>query len=334
MRHCSARLRFSPAFESLETRRLFAVTAPALHTDFNGDGTIDSTDFAVMGSHWMKPGGSTTGDANGDGFVDTRDFNQLAAEFGKAAPPPTSGGTEVPPVAGDWNMVFNDEFDSATNPLDRGYVLKMWNNSGIGQEIDDAANVSVANGVLSLTATRAADGSIHSGQIQSGGNLALGGKTAPLFGFQYGYIEARINVPDGKGLWPAFWMMPVPNPTFHDGDGELDILDNGTGNPNSIAGGSYKQGVHFGHDNVGDLSGGWHTVGVDWQADHVTWYLDGQPIARMTDTNTASIPTVPMYFILGLQVNDGHTWGPAPDASTPFPSSMDVDYVRIWQQPA
>jgi len=244
-------------------------------------------------------------------------------------PPPTNGGTTTPPVAGNWQLIFNEGFD--TNPLQNGYVMNMWGHNGMIGAGTDSSHVTTANGILSLTATRNSGGGFTSGQIQSGGDLATGGKTAPKFGFQYGYIEARVNIPDGTGLWPAFWMMPVPNPTFHDGDGEIDIFDNGSGNPNDLSGGTYRHGSHFGHDNVADLSGGWHTVGMDWQADHITWYVDGKAVSSMTTTDQSKIPQTKMYFILGLQINDGQLWGPAPNSSTSFPASLDVDYVRVWQ---
>ena len=77
-----------------------------------------------------------------------------------------------------------------------------------------------------------------------------------------------------------------------------------------------------------DLSAGFHTFGVDWEYDHLTWYLDGQSFGTITDP--ALIPTVAMYPILDLAV--GGSWAGAPDATTPFPSTMSVDYVRIWQK--
>jgi beta-glucanase (GH16 family) len=238
----------------------------------------------------------------------------------------------LPPIPGNWRLVFQDEFD--TDPYQRGYVKDLW---GLSQDANqaqhwNAKNATVAQGLLRLTARKEAEGgkAYTSGQIHSGGDLAMGGKSPPLFSFKFGYIECRLKVPSGKGLWPTFWMLPTPAPDFHDGDGEIDILDNGDGDPSSICASSGKHGKVFRHDAVARLSRGFHVLGLDWQPDHVGWYLDGKQIMHTKDQ--AVIPQVDEYFILGLQINDGKLWGPAPDAGTPFPSSMEVDYVRVWQK--
>lgn len=78
------------------------------------------------------------------------------------------------------------------------------------------------------------------------------------------------------------------------------------------------------------LSAGFHTYGVDWEPDHITFYLDGAAVGTVTDPTL--IPHQPMYPIMNLAV--GGTWGGPPDARTQFPATMDVDYIRVWQAPA
>lgn len=320
-----------PTIETLETRRLMSyapVNGPA-DADFDANGAINSADFTALAISWNTTGTKThaQGDTNGDNAVDTIDLNALTRWFGS-----TYDVSPQPPIAGNWTQIFNDDFDSNVSPIQRGYAEQMWglDNDGFGGHINDATNLTVNNGVMALTATRVAAGGKQytTAQVQTGGNLAAGGSTPPLLSFKYGYIESRIDIPEGAGLWPAFWMMPTPNPDCHDGDGEIDIIDNGSGDPTNVTIGVGKHGTHFGGDNKATIGAGYHTVGLDWQADHIDWYLDGVRFAHDTDLST--IPTVNMYLIMGLQICDGG-WG-NPPTNTPLPQSMLVDYVRVWQK--
>jgi beta-glucanase (GH16 family) len=240
---------------------------------------------------------------------------------------PASTLPVAPSLPGKWDLIFNDDYD--TNPLTRGYVLKMWGKRGIGAEIDDANNVTAADGILALTAERAGSG-FSSGQVHTGGDLRFGGSTPPLFSFKYGYIEARMQMPAAARVWPVFWMMPPPNPDLHDDDGEIDILDNGDGDPSHMCVGSSAHHNKFRRDRILKLKPGFHRIGVDWQSDGITWYVDGKAV--MTNKDAATIAQVPEYFILGLQVCDGKQWGPKPGANSKLPDSLKVDYVRVWQR--
>ena len=80
---------------------------------------------------------------------------------------------------------------------------------------------------------------------------------------------------------------------------------------------------------IDDFAAGWHTIGLNWQPDSLTWYVDG--IQRRSQfTNAAAIPHMPMYVILNLAV--GGTWPGYPDATTPFPSTFQVDWLRVWKK--
>jgi beta-glucanase (GH16 family) len=77
-----------------------------------------------------------------------------------------------------------------------------------------------------------------------------------------------------------------------------------------------------------DFPARWHTFAVDWKPDAIVWYVDGVERRRFTDASV--IPNEPMYLLLSLAV--GGDWPGPPDSTTPFPSSMKIDYVRVWQQ--
>jgi beta-glucanase (GH16 family) len=238
-----------------------------------------------------------------------------------------------PPVAGNWSVKFIDEFDKT--PAAPRWVQRQWDTT----HVDGAANVidpsatTTSGGLLSLTARRQrlSGFSYVSGLVNTGG---IPGKTAAGFAFKYGYVEARIKVAAGKGLWSAFWMLPTSNPngSLHDGDGEIDIIETIGSEHRTGNGHVHRNGKEFGHDyDAGvDLTQAFHTYGVDWEPNHLTWFIDGKPLFTITDP--AAIPQVAMYLIFNLTVGTPGTWPGAPDSSTTFPSSMQVQWVRVWQK--
>src|SRR6185503_14715138 len=121
---------------------------------------------------------------------------------------------------------------------------------------------------------------------------------SPRFSFLYGYIEVRAKVPTGAGLWPAVWMMPA---SYHDDAGELDVVEfvgDGPNHPQFTTHRGRRQDSH-GWDSP-DLSQDFHTYGMEWQADHVAWFVDGVERARTTGANL--IVHEAMYPLLNLAV--------------------------------
>ena len=147
----------------------------------------------------------------------------------------------------------------------------------------------------------------------------------PGYTFTYGYAEAQIRVPRGKGFWPTFWLLPAS----YNSRPEVDILEARGSNPNRVNFNLHFTGVDTGGSYTGpDYSAGYHTFAVDWQPSALAFYVDGVERWRYTGPG---IPSEPEYLVLNLAV--GGIYDGAPDASTPFPSSLDVDYVRVWQHP-
>jgi hypothetical protein len=257
-----------------------------------------------------------------------------------ASPPPPAvilplASAPLSPLPGNWTSVFDDEFNESA--LTGVWVPHEWWDTGAteGEGIEESApyNVNVAGGSLKLTAKP--DNTYGTGYtgalVQAGGIQGI--TTQSPAAFLYGYTEARIQIPPGQGLWPAFWLMPESTITTgvdHDANGEIDVMETLDGDPSTVYGtvhrnGAFQQSVL--HTGI-NLSAGWHTFGVDWEPDHMTWYLDGQ--AYGTVTNASLIPNEAMYPIFDLAV--GGSWGGPPNASTPFPATMNVDYVRTWQK--
>src|SRR4051812_28132223 len=300
-------------FESLPSRRLLSVTA--LPADFNGDGVVDRQDLAVLSAHFGHTGEHSDGDANGDGDIDSQDFDALAGEFGS-----TSHG----------KLIFSDEF--IRHKLDPIWTRSQYwwpdDHSTIGKdelESYDSTALSLSDGLLHITARK----QTKYGEPYVSGLVQTGGKQdhpdRPTFSFLYGYLEVRAKLPAGQGLWPAIWLMPA---SHDDGNGELDVMEMLGNDPSTVHFTAHRDGSEEGHTFSGpDFSSGFHTFGVDWEPDHITWYVDG--VARATCTDRSLICDEASYPILNLAV--GGNWPGNPDATTPFPATMDVDYVRVYQ---
>jgi beta-glucanase (GH16 family) len=232
-------------------------------------------------------------------------------------------------VAGNWKLVWRDEFEGATlGPV--WHCAQYWDKDHTvvgGGELQayDATGVSIADGMLRLTARAEAKYGVNyvSGLVQAGGHREDPGRAK--FAFQFGYLEVRAKLPSGRGLWPAVWMMPA---SYNDRNGELDVLEV-IGSEPTVANFSLHRNGRKNTDTWKgpDFSRDFHTFGVHWQADQVSWYVDGVRRGRMADP--ALVCPEPMYPILNLAV--GGDWPGAPDATTKFPATLTVDYVRVWQ---
>ena len=262
--------------------------------------------------------------------------------FGEAPPAP-SGASDAPiGQRSGWQLIFQDEF--AGGALDHGKWVNcyLWANLGCyktnGGELEwympDAA--TVAGGALQLQARRrptvGSDGHIYaysSGLIASG-RSGYDPADAPRFAFQYGYVEMRARVPAGRGFWSAFWLLRADRVL----PWEIDIFEILGHQPN-IA----NMTVHYPHaDGSTDANGdayagpdftaGYHIYALEWSAEQLVWYIDG--VERKRESNAAHIPHDPMYLIANLAV--GGDWPGPPDSTTAFPSSLNVDYIRVWQR--
>ncbi|GAB7191107.1 hypothetical protein NUM3379_18140 [Kineococcus sp. NUM-3379] len=209
---------------------------------------------------------------------------------------------------------------------------------------DDRRNSALdGNGNLVITA-RAEKWSDRWGtRDYSSAKLTTAGKGS----FTYGRVEARVKVPAGQGLWPAFWALGTNKDTV---DwplcGELDVFEHLGGQPNTVYGtihglgddqdalGWRDQRVSSvgGHLNTGArVADAWHVVSMDVMPEAITFRFDGIPYYTVTPADLRSGQQWPVgspyYLLLNLAV--GGTWGGAPDASTPFPASFAVDYVSV-----
>jgi beta-glucanase (GH16 family) len=192
--------------------------------------------------------------------------------------------------------------------------------------------VRVADGVLSLEAKPRTITGVDNRQFDYVSGMISGlSPDRTLFSFKYGYVESRVQIPKGQGLWPALWMLPASRASLP----EVDIFETVGEAPDVAA--LHTHWLEHGK-NVGrgikwhgpDFSAGWHTFGLEWKPDSLTWYVDG--VARLHVTDMKQIPHEQMYLIANLAV--GGTFTKPPNQSTPFPSALKVDYIKVWGAPA
>jgi beta-glucanase (GH16 family) len=160
--------------------------------------------------------------------------------------------------------------------------------------------------------------------------------TSGKFTTQYGHVEARMKIPRGQGMWPAFWMLGTP--VNWPDSGEIDIMENVGYEPSTVHGTIHGPG-YSGSGGIGapySLPGGqafadaFHTFAVDWAPDSITWSVDGNVYQRRTPADLGGKTWVfnkPFFLILNLAV--GGYWPGDPDGSTVFPQQLVVDSVSV-----
>jgi beta-glucanase (GH16 family) len=145
---------------------------------------------------------------------------------------------------------------------------------------------------------------------------------------KYGYFEMKAKLPSGRGLWPAFWLLPLS------GSGELDVMEtlcqDTTTYYATIHSSGIPQGALGSTIKTADLSAGFHTFGADWGPQQVIFYLDRVEVARVS---TPPDMHQPYYMLFNLAVGGNGSWPGAPDSTTKFPAHFQIAYVKVWQRP-
>ncbi|GGQ39743.1 glycoside hydrolase family 16 protein [Couchioplanes azureus] len=236
-------------------------------------------------------------------------------------------------------ITFSDEFSGAAGtPVDPAKWKFDLGGSGWGNNEQQYYTSSTSNvshdglGHLAITARREnpANYLCHYGSCQYTSGRIL---TADRFAQTYGRFEAAIKVPKGQGIWPAFWMLGGGN---WPATGEIDIMENVGKDPNTVYGTVHGPG-YAGAEGIGagrtvgtPLSDAFHTYRIDWSPGLIVWYLDGTEYFRVTPASLGGDPWIFDHdFFMILNVAVGGHWPGYPDATTQFPQTMLVDYVRV-----
>jgi beta-glucanase (GH16 family) len=239
------------------------------------------------------------------------------------------------PGSPGWVLDWHDEFDGAA--LDRSKWLPetgadRWGNQELEFYTDRPENLRVAGGTLIIEVRR----EDYQGHAYTSARI----KTAGLVERTYGRYEARIKIPRGQGIWPAFWMLGSDaTNTPWPGRGEIDIMENIGKEPNLIHGTLHGPGYSGAHGigrpqalAQGDYADEYHVYAVEWAPRVVRWYRDGILYHTVTPEMTpgAWVFDHPFFVLLNLAV--GGDWPGNPDASTRLPQQMLVDYVRVYRR--
>jgi beta-glucanase (GH16 family) len=257
-------------------------------------------------------------------------------DSGDDGPAPDASGLQGYP----WSLVWQDEFDGPAggrpDPAHWSYDVggDGWGNNQLEFDTDRAENSALdGEGRLVITARR----EDYGGRQYTSARIHTRGK----FERAYGRFEARIRLPTGQGLWPAFWMLGADFPTAGwPGCGEVDVMENRGQHPTivrgSLHGPGYSGGGNHGRDtDIGvDLSESFHTYAVEWDPERIVFEVDDQPYFAATPADlpegTEWVYDHPFFIILNVAVGGDYVgW---PDGSTTFPQTMLVDHVRVYER--
>jgi beta-glucanase (GH16 family) len=252
----------------------------------------------------------------------------------------TAGAAEPVALALTWSDEFNGASGTRPDGSKWGYDL---GGGGFGNAehqfyTDRPENASMdGQGNLVITARRETvpGSSCWYGTCQYSSARLL---TAGKFTQAYGRFEARMRLPYGQGIWPAFWMLgdnlgSVGWPA----SGEIDIMENIGREPNTVHGTLHGPGYSGGASVGGSynsptrLSDGFHTYAIEWEPNRITWYFDNIAYSTKTPADIGGNRWVfdhPFFLLLNLAV--GGQWPGYPDASTVFPQRYMIDYVRVY----
>lgn len=257
----------------------------------------------------------------------------------KNAPDPSQ---IVCPLPG-YTLVWNDEFDQGAvlgNDWTHEVQGPGWVNNELQTYVNGLADgkrvTELADGNLNIHCFKGSDGKIYSGRVYAKVNT----------GWKYGYFEARINLPSGKGTWPAFWMMPVGNDWSTNPwpmCGEIDIMEEVGVVPNEVSSSIHTQDYNHTKNTqkthamtIEKAEGEFHVYALEWTEDAITTYVDGEVQLAVTkqqlgDGHNQWPFHYAFYPIFNLAW--GGDWGGmnGVDASA-LPVTMKVDYLRIFQK--
>jgi beta-glucanase (GH16 family) len=210
-----------------------------------------------------------------------------------------------------------------------------WGNAQLEYDTARPTNVSLDGaGHLAITARRES----YLGSAYTSGRISTRG----LFSQNRGRFEARMKMPSGRGMWPAFWLLGADYATTPwPACGEIDIMEYRGQEPGVIHGSLHGPGYSGGNartrsytlPNGGRFDSGYHLFAIEWKANQITYLVDNVPYQVLTP---ASLPAGtrwvfdhPFFILLNLAV--GGNYVGSPDGSTVFPQTLLVDYVRVYQ---
>lgn len=237
-----------------------------------------------------------------------------------------------------YKLVWQDEFNEGTelNPAD--WTHEVQKDHWVNNELQNYVNHKTPQG---RNVTDIMDGKLQIHCFKEDGKVYSGRVYAKVkSGWTYGYIEASIKLPKGKGTWPAFWMMPV-NFRSWPADGEIDIMEEVGYHPDYVSSSLHanahvhSNGTQVTHEmKCAGAEGEFHTYAILWTAKNITTYVDGKVQLSYDNRGLGRDDWPyddPFYVIFNLAW--GGDWGGSQGVDeTALPVTMEVDYVRVFQK--
>ncbi len=246
-------------------------------------------------------------------------------------------GDDTQTVVTRTELVMQDEFDKDGAPnsdlwgFDIGNGPNGWGNNELQYYTDRKENVTIQSGHLIITAREES----FKGSNYTSARLLTKGK----FEQQYGRFEARIRLPWGQGIWPAFWMLGADIDTNPwPAAGEIDIMEFRGQEPTLILGSVHGPGYSGGEAisksyslTNGRFDTGFHVFGIEWGPNFVNYYVDNVLYNQITPADVTGewVFEKPFYILINLAV--GGSFVGSPNDETVFPQTMLVDYVRVYK---
>ncbi|MCD1258661.1 S-layer homology domain-containing protein [Paenibacillus athensensis] len=292
-----------------------------------------------------EPGSGTGPTEPGSGTGPTEPGSGTGpTEPGSGTGPTEPGSGTEPPVSSDpnWTLVWNDEFNGNTIDASKWNFVEGgggFGNNELQYYTQRPENARVENGSLVLQALQES----YKGSAYTSAKLMTKGKGD----WTYGRYEIRAKLPNGKGMWPAIWMMPSASQFGGwPASGEIDIMELLGHEPNKVYG-TIHYGNPYNHTGGnytlenGSFSDDYHTFSVEWAPGQIQWFVDGILYSTKNDwySRSANQTTDNPYpapfdrdFYLQLNLAVGGNWPGNPDATTDWtvPKQMLVDYVRVY----
>ncbi len=268
------------------------------------------------------------------GFTETSSFRK-----------PDNAQYVMPDISGlnGYTLVWHDEFNDAHSQSGKAALpntSRWWYETGNG----GWGNNEIQNYISAVSGTDStafiSNGSLKIKAMKSGSQV-LSARMNTTVSWTYGYFEARLKLPKGKGTWPAFWMMPKNFKAWPD-DGEIDIMEEVGYNPGWVSSsihckayyhsiGTQKTAAKY----ISTAESEYHVYGLEWTADYIKGYIDGVSYFEFKNDGAGNYNTWPFYnpFYLKLNLAWGGDWGGSQGVDeSKLPATYEIDYVRVFQK--
>lgn len=292
--------------------------------DVDGDGLTNGEEIDTAGTDPLLA------DTDAD---DITDADELATG---------SDPTDADDPGDGWQLVWYDAFDGPDIDASK-WAFEVNGQGGGNNELqyytDRPENARIEDGALVIEARQESFSGPDGTRAYTSARL----RTLNQGDWLYGRIEARMRLPTGQGLWPAFWMLPTD--WVYGGwaaSGEIDIMELVGHAPNTVHGTLHYGGAWPNNTSSGQgytiaesFGDDFHDFAVEWDATEFRWYVDGQLVQVQnqwfSDAGAYPAPFNQRFHML-FNVAVGGNWPGPPDASTSFPQRMEVDWVRVYQR--